>query len=208
MKIIMKNITFLLSVFVLTACLDIQGSYDYEPSNANAYLGMTAWEFIEQRQDTFSLLKKAIEYVDTTSYPGIKNLYQQTDRKYTFLFLNNAGFTSSRGVLTNAGVDSISQMDPAVLKDILLYHIVDGFYHSLDKEGALNFDPVYVITLFRSQDALMTMKISNENSRTDFSRLKVNENLGSGSTYTAVTSNLIATNGSIHVFSQQIIYTP
>lgn len=192
---------------LMVGCLDIQGSYDYEPSNANPYLSVTAWEFIEQRQDTFSILKEAIEYVDV-AYPGFKNLYTQTDKKYTYLFLDDAGFTATGGVFKNAGVSSVQAMNPEKLRDILLYHIVEGCYHSLSIGGSLNFEPINVITLLKSQDAVMTMRISDANSRTDYSRLKINENAGSSPVITAATSNLIPTNGVIHVFSKQLIYIP
>lgn len=195
---------------MLGGCLDIQGSYDYKPSLVDPNLNMSAWEFIESRTDTFSILKQAIEFVDQT-YPGFKDLYTQTDRKYTYLFLNNAGFTATTGgVFRNAGggIASVSQMNPAALRNILLYHIVDGFYHSHSREGSLSFDPINVITMLRSQDAIMTMKISNANSRTEFSRLIVNDTAGSSTPVMAATSNLIATNGAIHVFSRQIVYVP
>ena len=198
MKIV-KNIAPLLLIIIMSSCLDLQGSYDYEPYNCDPYLGVTAWEFIEQRQDTFSILKQAIERVDTTSYPGMKNFYTQTDKKYTFLFLNDAGFTGSGGVFANEGVSSVSEIDSVKLRDILFYHIVDGNYHSLNVDGSLNFSPMNVITLLKSQDAVMTMNISNENSRTEYSRLYINES------FIAVTSNLIPTNGVIHVFSQQLM---
>lgn len=207
MKTKIKNIFLLSLMTLMIGCLDIQDSYDYEPSNANPYLEMTTWEFIVQRQDTFSILKSAIEYVDT-AYPGFKNLYTQTDKKYTYLLLNDAGFTATGGVFKNSGVTSVQAMNPEKLRDILLYHIVEGAYHSLNTEGSLNFEPINVITLLKSQNAVMTMCISNANSRTDYSRLKINQNLGSSTVVTAATSNLMPTNGVIHVFSQQIIYKP
>lgn len=203
--------TMLLSILALSlwGCLDIQGSYDYKPSVVDPNLDMSAWEFIELRTDTFSILKEAIDYVDQ-SFPGFKDFYTQSLRKYTYLFLDNAGFTGTRGVFRNAGggITSVAQMNPAVLRNILLYHIVDGVYHSHSREGSLNFDPIHVITMLRSQDAIMTMKLSNENSREKFSRLIVNDTAGSSLPVMAATSNLIANNGIIHVFSEQIVYMP
>ncbi|MDU1891544.1 MAG: fasciclin domain-containing protein [Dysgonomonas sp.] len=207
MNKIIKYILAMSFLAILAGCYDLQESYDYEPVNANPYLNVSAWEFIEARQDTFSLLKQAIEHVDA-SFPGFKDYYKQSDKKYTFMFLNNAAFRDKDGVFVNTGQKEISAIDPVVLKDILSYHIVDGYYHSLDREGSLNFDPINVITLWKSQDAVMTLRLNNSVTQVNYSRLIVNNNTGTSPTRTAVTSNLIATNGVIHVFSQQIIYKP
>lgn len=207
MRILKYTILSLLTALI-SGCYGIQESYDYEPANANSYLEMTAWEFIEQRQDTFSLLKRAIEHVDA-SFPGFKNLYQQTDKKYTYLLLNEIAIRwKSTGVYGYLGINSIEDADPAKLRDVLLYHIVDGYYHSLSPDGLLTFDPINVKTLLDNEKGIMTMKISNVAQRLEYSRLKINENAGSSTVFTAVTSNLITTNGVIHVFSQHLFYKP
>lgn len=207
MKHMIKFIVCLVLLVMATGCYDLQESYDYKPVNADPYLHKSAWEFIEARQDTFSLLKQAILRVDT-AYPGFQNYYAQTDKKYTFMFLNNAAFRDKDGVFANTGKKEVSAIDPEVLKNILSYHIIDGYYHSLDVSGTLNFDPINVITLWRSQDAIMTLRLNNSVTQINYSRLIVNNNTGSSPTRTAVTSNLIATNGIIHVFSHQLIYRP
>lgn len=207
MKNIIKFIFILSLLPVFYGCWGIQDSYDYEPSNVSPYLNMTAWEFIESRQDTFSLFKQAIQHVDNT-YTGFKDYYTQTDRQYTYMFLNNNAFTGSSGILANAGATTVGDMNPALLRDILLYHIVEGYYHSLDVSGSLSFDPINVITLLKTQDAVMTLRINDLNSRPNYSRLVANYNAGTSTARTAVTSNLIATNGVIHVFSYQLIYKP
>lgn len=208
---IIKNIT-IISILTLSlwGCLEIQGSYDYKPVVSDANVYMTCWEFIELRTDTFSILKEAIEYVDQT-YPGFKDLYTQTDHKYTYMLLNNAGFRATTGGvfrLAGSGITSVTQINPEALRDVLLYHIVDGFYHSLSVEGSINFDPINVITLLRSPNAIMTLKLNNSTSTTSFSRLIVNDLAGSSTPVTAATSNLIATNGAMHVFSRQLVYVP
>lgn len=208
MKHIVKYLIILLTLGNV-GCWDLQESYHYEPSNANPYLNLTAWEFIEARIDTFSLFKEAIEYVDENE-PGFKDIYQQTTAKKTFLFLNNNAFrASSNSVFSNnGGVTNVRQIPYTTVRDILLYHIVYGYYHSLDVSGSLGFEPVYVITHLHSQNSFMTMRIQDASSRTTYSRLYVNENNGSSRAYYAVTSNLIATNGVIHVFSNQLVYIP
>jgi hypothetical protein len=186
---------------LLTGCWGIQESYDYRPVNTDPHINMTVWEFIEARQDTFSYLKQAIEYVDA-AYPGFKDCYTQTDKKYTFLLLNNAGFTGTSGVFRYFGVSAMESITPAALGNMLLYHTVNGHYHCLDISGTVNFKPVSVISALKLQKGVLAMKVNNTDSRTSFSRLIVTDYLGTART--AATSNLLATNGVIHVFSSAL----
>lgn len=207
-----RIINYMFMIFLSTqliSCYDIQGSYDYEPVNSDPNIYMTAWEFIEARQDTFKYFKQAIEHVDAT-YPGFKDLYTQQERKYTYMFLNERAFTSSKGVFATTGTTSkvVADISPEVLRDILLYHIVDGYYHGLTVEGSVNFDPINVITLWKDPNAIMTLCLDKSSSIANFSRIKANEAAGNSSAYRAATSNLLATNGAIHVFSDQLIYVP
>lgn len=207
MKQIVKYLAIIYLLIGVSGCYPIQESYDYKPVQADPYVNMTAWEFIESRQDVFSLLKEAIEYVDE-SFPeiGISKIYQQTEHKYTFCFLNDKGMEDV--MKNNGNVTSVTDIDPAVLRDILLYHIIDGYYHSLDVSGSLNFDPIYVVTLWKSPKAIMTLKINDKESNTEYSRLYANYGAGASTARLAVTSNIIANNGVIHVFNNQLIYVP
>ena len=200
MKTILKITLALLFGYNLTGCMPLQDNYEYVPVNASPYIYMTAWEFINTRQDVFSSLKEAIEYVET-AYPGTQALYSQTERKYTYMFMTNDAFKS---LLGTHSLNTIQEMDVDLLHDILLYHIVDGYYHSLSAEGNLSFDNIYVITLLRSQDAVMSLKINNYDGRTSYSRLVVNDDMTNN---TAVSSNIVATNGIINSFNKPLIYT-
>ena len=96
-------------------------------------------------------------------------------------------------------------MDKETLKNILLYHTVDGYYHGL---GTLNFDPTYVITLWKSPDAFMTLRLNNKNSIEQYSRLIINDMAGNSTPVTAITSNILTTNGVVHVVDTQIVFKP
>lgn len=84
--ILYKTLFFCWTILALTGCdLDLQKNYDYEPSVDDPYVKVTAWEYFQDHKDMFSELIAAIEYT------GLKDYYTQTDNKYTFLALNNAG---------------------------------------------------------------------------------------------------------------------
>ena len=188
-----------LVVLQLSSCLALQENYEYVPTNANPYIGMSAWEFIESRQDIFSSLKEAVEYVEQT-YPGTKDLYSSLDHKYTYMFMNDDAFKT---LLSDNGLGAIDEFDPEELHNILLYHIIDGYYHSLDASGGLSFDNLYVVTLYRSQDVTMAIKLDDRPGRNGYGRLVVNDDNDEDSL--ANTSNLIATNGVINVFAIPLI---
>ena len=197
MKNILSTVISIFAVLQLSSCLALQENYEYVPTNADPHIGMTAWEFIGERQDIFSSLKEAIEYVSET-WPEMQELYSSADHMYTYMFMNNSAFSN---LMSSNGVSAIRDFDPEQLRDILLYHIVDGYYHSLDASGGLSFDNLYVVTLYRSQDVSMVLKLDNRNGRGSYGRLVVNDNTG----YPAVTSNLVATNGIINVFERPLI---
>ena len=198
--IIQKFIILVMAIPFLVGCLGIQDDYKYVPSNINNNVNMTAWGYINSRQDVFSSLKQAILYcgIDTT-------LYQQTSKKYTYLLLDNLAFTGSSSVLANANVTSITNMDKQILKNVLLYHIVDGYYTGLE---TLNFNPIFVITLWKSPLAVMTLELSNKPSSSYYSRLVINDMAGNSTSFLASTSNILTTNGVIAVLDRPAVYVP
>lgn len=194
---------YILALPVLLFCVygcGMQGSYDYEPQRADNHVYVDTWDYIVQRQDVFSMLKQTIELC------GLQELYTQGDKPYTYLLWDNTAFTRSGGILAKyANGGGIESLDAEAVTNALLYHIVDGYYHGL---GTLTFDPTPVITLWRSQRAMMTLSIAGSTDVYLYSRLLVNDNLGSGQRVVAVTSNLITTNGVIHVLDREAVYTP
>ena len=211
MKYTIKSLILLLTACCLHGCYGIQESYDYKPAKANPYLNQSVWEYIESRQDIFSLFKECVEHVDA-AYPGFKDLYTQTTEKYTYLLLTNNAFSGTQGIFNQIGgstaITEVDALDPEKLRDALLYHIVEGHYHSLDVSGSLSFSRIYVVTLLKKQDAIMTMKLEDNTGRNYYTRLVVNENTGSSLERWAKTSNLVATNGIIHIFDSYIYYKP
>lgn len=136
------RIAFTLAVFPLmfTGCeifgLDRQEAYDYD-YNAGMYdnhINMTVWEFINNRQDLFPLMKEAIEYA------GMENMYNDADA--TYVLLADKAFNSTTAadlsyfqthkLIDESGVEyapiSMTQYPKEVVKEFLLYHIVKGKY--------------------------------------------------------------------------------
>ena len=115
--ILYKTLFFCWAILALTGCdLDLQKNYDYEPSVDDPYVKVTAWEYFQDHKDMFSELIAAIEYT------GLKDYYTQTDNKYTFLALNNAGMQLYREN-EFAGAASITDCDKEKVTNMLLYHI-------------------------------------------------------------------------------------
>jgi len=197
----MKHYILTLAIILcaLSGC-EVQDSYDYEPANIDNNVYMTTWEYINQRQDVFSSLKQTIEHC------GLEDMYKQTDKKYTYLLWRDDAFTRSGGIFSKYSSDgTVAGLDVEAVSNALLYHTVNGYYHAL---GTLSFDPLNVITLWKSQEALMTLNLSNSNDINYYSRIYINDNLGSSVRVVAVTSNLLTTNGVIHVLDREAVYIP
>ena len=177
----------------LSGCMGVQENYKYTPSNCSNVVTMTVWDFIKSRPDVFSELRNAVRSsgIDST-------LYYSNTSKYTYLLLNNEAITNLIAI-----IGPINSTTKSKWVNILSYHIIDGYYHGL---GTLNFDPTYVITLWRSQDAIMTLQLESRNSF-NYSRLVVNGldpawTLLTSTYKYAVTSNLMCTNGVCHVLNR------
>ncbi|MEA4935298.1 MAG: fasciclin domain-containing protein [Paludibacter sp.] len=180
-------------ILLMSGCLGIQEDYEYTPSNKSNVINMNVWDFIKSRPDVFS------EFRDAVRKSGIDStIYISDSTRYTYLILDN----NAMSTLT-ATLGAISNSNQAKWINVLKYHIIDGYYHGL---GVLTFDPTPVITLWRSQDAYMTLQLESKNSF-NYSRLIVNgldpawSSLTSTYKY-AVTSNLMCTNGICHVLNR------
>ena len=93
MKKINKYIFWsLLLVLCSTSCLDLQDSYDYEPSDLDNNLYMSTWDYISTEKETFAILKEAIELLDMQEY------YTQDENEYTYILMNDKAFTTKHWV--------------------------------------------------------------------------------------------------------------
>ena len=54
----------------------------------------------------------------------------------------------------------------------------------------------------------MTLRLNNKNSIEQYSRLIINDMAGNSTPVTAITSNILTTNGVVHVVDTQIVYKP
>jgi hypothetical protein len=191
----MKKIIYISFAFalLLSGCMGIPEDYEYTPVNKNNKLDMTVWEFIQSRPDVFSDMREAVREAGVDS-----TLYYSGSTKYTYLLLNNTAMGSLKTLLGEINSSNKSQWI-----NVLKYHIIDGYYHGL---GTLSFDPTPVITLWRSQDAYMTLQLESRNSF-NYSRLIVNglnpewNDLTNTYKY-AVTSNLMCNNAVCHVLNR------
>ncbi|SHF00652.1 Fasciclin domain-containing protein [Mariniphaga anaerophila] len=198
-KIINKSLIVLIALVMITGCdLSLQTDYDYKESVLDPHVEMTAWEYFQSRQDVFEVLTEAIEYC------GLKDYYTQTEVDYTFLALNN---TAMKLYMMDRfpGTSSITECDKEAVKKLLLYHIVDGAYSSYSQ---LQIEPMYVLTMLKGEEGLMTMLVRKNPWQADAGKVIVNDTGSNGNSPMrgAVTSNIIPTNGVVHVFESYCYY--
>ena len=201
-----KNKGLLLSlIFVMVAfmsCdLSLQKDHDYEPETLDPHVYMTAWEYMQTRPDVFSSLIVALDYT------GLDTYYKQTDKKFTFLTLNNTAFNTYRQAVEGGNAD-ITTWDKGKLTTMLKYHIVEGEYSSY---GELPVEPIFVVNLLRGEEGgLMTLLVRKNPWQADAGKVVVNNTGSNGNSpmRLAKTSNLIPTNGVIHVFDNYCYYQP
>ena len=197
-----RFILFIMVICVFSGCYGIQEDYEFTPSAPRNILNKSVWEHIVSDPDSYSMLKRAIDHT------GLQALYEQTENEYTYILLRNTAFTlnaSDGGILAEAGVEEVEDMDVEELKNILLYHIIRGTYHGL---GTIDFDPIYVLTLREGQDGIMTVRMDDNNSIQSYSSILFNDMLGSSERVRASRSNMFATNGVVHDVNKQIVYVP
>ena len=147
----------------------------------------------------FSELIAAIEYT------GLKDYYTQTDNKYTFLALDNTAMQNFRNNECS-GVATITECDASKVTDLLLYHIVDGEYSSY---GQLQVDPMFVLTMLKGENGLMTMSVWKNPWQAAVGKILVNQTGSNGKSpqRQAKTSNILPTNGVIHIFENYCKYS-
>lgn len=172
------------SLGVLVSC-EIQENFEYTPSADNTKLNKSALEFISTT-DSLSLFKDAIEVADLGS------IYQQAD-PLTFIVPNNQAL---RAYLKENNYSSVSDIPLPILRNIIKYHIV---------EGVVNFnDP----TLFASNKPISYVTKNGQQmflSHTSTFVGLINE--GTKIQWQIRTSNLVPTNGVVHVVNNIVYYS-
>lgn len=198
----MKRLTLVLAAALsFAACekLPLQRQYEYNPEPLDPNQGVSCWEYISDSHN-LATMKEAIEICGLTDY------YSTPEKKYTYLLLDETAFNSH--ILPKAAVPSVGEMDLNDLTNLLLFHIIKGSYSSY--YGTISYDPEHVITLWKSQDAVMTIKLfdaSATHSQKQQDRVTLMDQCGSSTVVSATSSDLLMSNGPAHILSRPCIYT-
>ena len=93
----------------------------------------------------------------------------------------------------------------ASVRNLLRYHIVDGFYSGY---GELPVEAIFVLTLRRGEEGLMTMLTRKNPWMADAGAIIVNDTGTNGNSpmRKAISSNIMPTNGVVHVFDSYCYY--
>ena len=197
-KHIFKKLALLLAVALTAACGDmkLQTDADYDGSVLDPHIPMTAWEYFEARSDIFSEFMAAIEYA------GMKEYYTQTGHENTFLALTN---TAVKNLISDQNHSSLTECPVESVRNLLRYHIVDGFYSGY---GELPVEAIFVLTLRRGEEGLMTMLTRKNPWMADAGAIIVNATGTNGNSpmRKAISSNIMPTNGVVHVFDSYCYY--
>lgn len=197
-KHIIHKLLLLLAVAAIAGCDDmkLQTDADYDASVLDPHIDMTAWEYLESRSDIFSKFMTAVETA------GMKEYYTQTERAYTFLVLTDGAVNNFVSAL---GCTTVEECPVEEVRNLILYHIVDGEYSSY---GDLPVEPIFVLTLRRGEEGLMTMLTRKNPWMADAGKVVVNNTGSNGSSpmRLAVSSNIMPTNGVVHVFDNYCYY--
>ena len=198
---IMKRIYFILMTIALMAVscdkLPLQKGHDFDPKPLDPHQGISCWDYISKTYD-LAMMKQAVQKC------GLAELYSQEEAEYTYLLLDDSAFITY--VFPQLKVSSVEEADTDALRDILLFHIIKGEYSSYN--GMLGYEPVHVLTLWNSLDAVMTIKLNNDKTLSSKRQDKVTlmDQCGSSTVIYARTSDLLMTNGPAHVLSRNCVY--
>lgn len=184
MKKISKIIRTSLKLFILTITLgtftqcEIQDSFEYQPSPDNSTLGVTCWQFIQDRSDIMSMMQEAVTRAGMESYYSGNN-------GYTYILPRNNAWTK---YLKANSYTTISDIPVVELQNVLKYHLVKAMVNFSDPALIISNNPIAYNT-----ESGTTMYLSHN---TNFQGL-INQN--TKKSWTIITSNLVPTNGIIHV---------
>lgn len=174
----MKYIVLLGLTLCLFGCdLERQKGFDFVPEVdiIDPYKDMTAWEFIQTRNnptDEGNLSGEELDYmIAAIEKAGMINEYDGTDGDRTYLLLNNNAFTGNGDIIQlvtgSATVEEgetpaavMARADVDVLKRILQYHIITTY---VDQVPTLfEFDVNYIFqTLIPGEDGIIVLRRDN-----------------------------------------------
>lgn len=168
----------ILLISVFTRC-EIQDNFEYQPSPTNPNLNMTAWEFIQERSDIMSTMAEAI------TRAAMQDYYSQ-EKGYTYILPRNNAW---KKYLTANKYASVQEIPVEQLQSALKYHLVKGKVNFSNPDEFKN--PNEPIAYQTESGSVMYLSRS-----TNYQGLI---NQGTKKQWTIITSNLEATNGTLHV---------
>jgi hypothetical protein len=214
-----------LGSIIFTACNKLQDGFDYNPSFYDTNLNMTVMDFMKSRQDIFSGMLAAIDYVDQDpNYRDVKELFSSSGN--TFLLVHNTGLTNLEDANSYWSLNKVlapnpdnpsqmilqkgsdwSQYHRDTIANFLRYHVLKG----TQTYSTLNATPRWVETFAMSptnDSAKIYLYLENVRE----ANLRVNNYVGLPTSYkgTAInwtniaprTPDLHATNGVVHVMNR------
>ena len=195
-----KNIFTLLTIvsicLSMTSCELLGLSYAYsfknEPSEDFAAISYNAYEFIKSRADNdLTLMYEAINRA------GLKEIFESED--YTYFILKNDQWDD---YMSTAKYSSIQAIPVSELRTYILGYIVPGRYTSSDVTNPVyleSMNGVQILRMFKTQTAPTSSQNLNS-----FVAGWVNPD---GAVYQrgCITSNLVCTNGVVHILSSRLI---
>jgi hypothetical protein len=183
---IAKLICFSFILGICSSCnlmgLDLQQDYKYTHTPINLNLNITAYQFIESRKNIdMSFLYEAIQKV------GCRDSFEVKNR--TYIILNDVAFSAYLTSKKYAGINSMTNIE---LGKLLNQYIIIGQYPA----SSLSIVPLTVT----SSDKTELQLYLNDAKIDDANKGLVKVNLmGSTTVRSIVTSNIMTTNGVMHV---------
>ena len=175
-------VIFMLTLF--SGC-EIQENFKYPYAEDNSKLNVSALEFI-QTHDSLSFMAQAIERA------GLEDLYVAKE-VHTFVVPDNQAF---REYFKDNGYSSITDIPLPILRNILKYHIVKAEVNFNDPALSSKNNPIPYPT-----ENGQTMFLSHTGTFVGL----INEN--TNRQWEIKTSNLVPTNGVIHVVRSIVYYS-
>ena len=186
MKNLKTNYFLLIGILsILATSCEIQENFEYQKSGVTGNLGVNAWEFI-QANDSLVLFEAAIKRA------GLESSYTTMDSK-TFIAPTNSAFES---YLATNSYTSLEDVPLPILRNTLNYHIVNEVVLFTDPELADSNNPI----AYDTENGQIMFLSHNTNYQGIV-------NQGTSRQWTILTSNLVPTNGAMHVVSSIVYFS-